>query len=78
MQFNEAGGSRHQLSAVLQGERDALQCDSRRGQMCEVQYANPCIYVLQNPVSPLNWVGSALAILGTYLYSLASQKAKTA
>ena len=46
--------------------------------MCEMQYANQCGCVLQNPVSPLNWVGSALAILGTYLYSLASQKAKTA
>jgi hypothetical protein len=33
---------------------------------------------VQNPVSPLNWAGSALAILGTYLYSIASQKAKSA
>lgn len=46
--------------------------------MCETQDANQSGYVLQNPVSPLNWVGSALAILGTYLYSLASQKSKTA
>ncbi len=29
----------------------------------------------QNPVSPMNWAGSALAILGTYLYSVAAAKA---
>jgi solute carrier family 35 protein E1 len=30
----------------------------------------------KNPVSMLNWVGSGVAILGTYLYSLATDKAK--
>lgn len=28
----------------------------------------------RNPVSPLNWLGSSIAILGTYLYSLASDR----
>lgn len=31
----------------------------------------PC---LQNPVSPLNWVGSFIAIFGTYLYTVATDK----
>ena len=30
----------------------------------------------RNPVSPLNWIGSAVALLGTYLYSLATQEQK--
>lgn len=30
----------------------------------------------RNPVTTLNWVGSAIAILGTYLYSLAMEKQK--
>lgn len=34
------------------------------------------VIIFQNPVSPLNWFGSALAILGTYLYSLAAAKSK--
>lgn len=34
------------------------------------------VIFFQNPVSPLNWFGSALAILGTYLYSLAAAKSK--
>ena len=29
-----------------------------------------------NPVSALNWLGSGIAILGTYLYGLATDKAK--
>lgn len=28
----------------------------------------------KNPVSLMNWVGSTIAILGTYLYSVASDK----
>nr|QKY14896.1 xylulose 5-phosphate/phosphate translocator (XPT) [Polytomella parva] len=28
----------------------------------------------KNPVSPLNWAGSSIAILGTYLYSLATDR----
>lgn len=36
------------------------------------------VLFFRNPVSPLNWAGSALAIFGTYLYSLASTKAKSA
>lgn len=34
------------------------------------------VMFFRNPVSLLNWVGSAVAILGTYLYSLATDKAK--
>jgi solute carrier family 35 protein E1 len=30
----------------------------------------------RNPVSPLNWVGSLVAILGTYLYSAATDRQK--
>lgn len=30
----------------------------------------------RNPVSPMNWVGTVLAILGTYLYSVATANAK--
>lgn len=30
----------------------------------------------RNPVSPLNWVGSGVAILGTYLYSAATDRQK--
>jgi sugar/nucleoside kinase (ribokinase family) len=29
-----------------------------------------------NPVSAMNWLGSGIAILGTYLYGLATDKAK--
>ena len=29
-----------------------------------------------NPVSAMNWLGSGVAILGTYLYGLATDKAK--
>jgi len=37
------------------------------------------VIFFNNPVSPLNWAGSALAIFGTYLYSVASAtKAKKA
>ncbi len=32
--------------------------------------------LLRNPVSALNWVGSGVAIAGTYLYSLATDKHK--
>lgn len=32
------------------------------------------VIFFQNPVSALNWAGSATAILGTYLYSMASDK----
>jgi len=32
------------------------------------------VMFFKNPVSLLNWVGSATAILGTYLYSVASDK----
>lgn len=32
------------------------------------------VLFFRNPVSPLNWLGSGIAILGTYLYSLASDK----
>lgn len=32
------------------------------------------VMFFRNPVSPLNWLGSAVAILGTYLYSLAMDK----
>lgn len=34
------------------------------------------VMFFRNPVSVLNWVGSGVAILGTYLYSLATDKAK--
>eukprot|EP00775_Hariotina_reticulata_P007085 gene7085-7298_t len=34
------------------------------------------VMFFKNPVSMLNWVGSGVAILGTYLYSLATDKAK--
>ena len=34
------------------------------------------IMFFKNPVSLLNWVGSAVAIAGTYLYSLATDKQK--
>jgi solute carrier family 35 protein E1 len=32
------------------------------------------VLFFRNPVSPLNWVGSAVAILGTYLYSIAMDR----
>lgn len=32
------------------------------------------VMFFRNPVSPLNWLGSAIAIAGTYLYSLASDR----
>ena len=32
------------------------------------------VMFFKNPVSALNWAGSAVAILGTYLYSVASDK----
>lgn len=35
------------------------------------------VMFFRNPVSAMNWVGSAVAIIGTYLYSLATDKAKT-
>ena len=34
------------------------------------------VMFFRNPVSALNWVGSGVAILGTYLYSVATDKAK--
>lgn len=34
------------------------------------------VLFFRNPVSPLNWVGSALALMGTWLYSLATQEQK--
>lgn len=34
------------------------------------------VMFFKNPVSALNWVGSGVAILGTYLYSVATDKAK--
>lgn len=34
------------------------------------------VMFFKNPVSLLNWVGSSVAILGTYLYSLATDKHK--
>eukprot|EP00878_Enallax_costatus_P012145 GHUV01012681.1.p1 GENE.GHUV01012681.1~~GHUV01012681.1.p1 ORF type:complete len:232 (+),score=57.17 GHUV01012681.1:1237-1932(+) len=34
------------------------------------------VMFFRNPVSLLNWVGSGVAILGTYMYSLATDKAK--
>ena len=33
------------------------------------------VMFFRNPVSPLNWVGTAIAIFGTWLYSVAQQKA---
>lgn len=30
----------------------------------------------KNPVTAMNWLGSSIAILGTYLYSLATDKHK--
>jgi len=35
------------------------------------------VIFFQNPVSPMNWIGSMLALLGTGLYSAAKQKAAT-
>eukprot|EP00199_Chlamydomonas_sp_CCMP681_P002140 CAMPEP_0119107224 /NCGR_PEP_ID=MMETSP1180-20130426/9583_1 /TAXON_ID=3052 ORGANISM="Chlamydomonas cf sp, Strain CCMP681" /NCGR_SAMPLE_ID=MMETSP1180 /ASSEMBLY_ACC=CAM_ASM_000741 /LENGTH=403 /DNA_ID=CAMNT_0007092683 /DNA_START=17 /DNA_END=1228 /DNA_ORIENTATION=+ len=32
------------------------------------------VMFFRNPVSAMNWIGSSIAILGTYLYSLASDK----
>jgi hypothetical protein len=46
--------------------------------LTDLQHVNQSDPTSQNPVSPLNWAGSALAIFGTYLYSIASQKSKTA
>ncbi len=34
------------------------------------------VMFFRNPVSVMNWVGSGIAILGTYLYSVATDKAK--
>jgi solute carrier family 35 protein E1 len=34
------------------------------------------IMFFKNPVSLLNWVGSAVAIAGTYMYTLATDKQK--
>eukprot|EP00891_Asterochloris_glomerata_P003352 jgi/Astpho2/3352/Aster-04701 len=34
------------------------------------------VLFFKNPVSALNWIGSSIAIFGTFLYSLASDKAK--
>jgi len=34
------------------------------------------VLFFRNPVSPLNWVGSAVAILGTYLYTAATDRQK--
>jgi solute carrier family 35, member E1 len=34
------------------------------------------VLFFRNPVSPLNWLGSGIAIAGTYLYSLATDRAK--
>ena len=36
------------------------------------------VVFFQNPVSPMNWLGSMLALLGTGLYSAAKQKASSA
>ena len=34
------------------------------------------VMFFRNPVSPLNWVGSAIALGGTYLYSVATAEQK--
>jgi solute carrier family 35, member E1 len=34
------------------------------------------VMFFRNPVSPLNWVGSGVAILGTYLYTAATDRQK--
>lgn len=35
----------------------------------------PCFLLSVTPTAALNWIGSMIAMLGTYLYSVAKQRA---
>ena len=66
-----------QLSYMVLGQGLSPTSFSVSNTMKRVAVVVTSVLFFKNPVTALNWVGSGVAIFGTFLYSLACQKQKS-
>lgn len=67
----------NQASYMVLGQGVSPTTFSVSNTMKRVAVVVTSVMFFRNPVSPMNWLGSAIAIFGTYLYSVATDKEKT-